>query len=188
MNTLDHSQLCFVEKARTAFAFLADEGFMEAEALPTLVRFRKDDIEVDVYHGRKSYEIGGGISISGTRYSMSEVMRVGDPDVAKNYRNTVATTPETVTGGLEELSGLLQRYGTAALRGDSHFFLVLGEQRKQWANEYALDVLVDQLRPQAEDAFRRGDYSKAAELYSRIRERLSPAEIKKLALAEGRCK
>lgn len=42
------------------------------------------------------------------------------------------------------------------------------------------------LRPQAEQAFREGNYSKAAELDGRIRERLSPAEVKKLAFAEAR--
>ena len=43
-----------------------------------------------------------------------------------------------------------------------------------------------QIRPRAESAFRRGDYAKAAELYGLMRERLSPAEAKKLAFAEGR--
>lgn len=45
----------------------------------------------------------------------------------------------------------------------------------------------EQIRPQAESAFRRGDYAKAAELCGLMRERLSPAEAKKLAFAEARC-
>jgi hypothetical protein len=80
----------------------------------------------------------------------------------------------------------MKRYGTAALRADPQFFAMLEKQRKQWSEEYALDVLTDQLRPQADEAFHRGDYSKAAELYAQIRDRLTPAEIKKLALAEKR--
>jgi len=51
----------------------------------------------------------------------------------------------------------MQRYGTAALRGEPQFLSLLEKQRKQWAEEYALDVLASQLRPQAEDAFRQGD-------------------------------
>ncbi len=82
----------------------------------------------------------------------------------------------------------MKRYGTAALRGDPQFFSTLKEQRKLWSEEYALDVLADQLRPQADEAFRRGNYSTAADLYARIRSRLSPAEVKKLALAEERRK
>jgi hypothetical protein len=186
MDTQDRSQLHFVRKAQEFFLFLIDEGFTEVEASPTLVRYRKGDVEVDVYHGRKSYEIGGGVTISGTRYAMSEIMRARDPVAAKAYRNTLATTPERVVVGLEELSALMQRYSSVALCGDSLFFSALEKQRIRWAEEYALDVLADQLRPQAEDAFRRGDYSKAAELYDRIRGRLSPAEAKKLTLAEER--
>lgn len=186
MSMPDRSNLHFASKVKEAFLFLTDEGFMEEKALPTLVRYRKDNVEVDVYHGRQSYEIGGGVTLSGSRYAMSEIVRATDPEAAKNYRNAVATTVEGVAAGIKELSVLMQRYGAAALRGEPQFFSLLEKQRKQWAEEYALDVLASQLRPQAEDAFRRGDYSKAAELYSRIRKRLSPAETKKFSLAEKR--
>lgn len=188
MNESDRSQLKFVPQVRATFSFLIAEGFAEVEALPTLVRYRKNDVEVDVYHGRQSYEIGGGITVFGSRYAMSEVIRSVDPDTAKSYRNAVATTAEGITVGLEQLSALMQRYGMAVIRGDSEFFLRLDDQRKRWAEEYALDVLAGQLRPQADESFRRGEYKKAAELYGRIRKRLSRSELKKLALAEERCK
>ncbi|WP_345541039.1 hypothetical protein [Variovorax defluvii] len=186
MDTPDRSYLHFVRKVREAFAFLTDEGFVEIDALPTLVRFHKSGIEVDVYHGRQSYELGAGVTFSGTRYAMSEIVRATDPEAAKGYRNAVATTPEGVAAGLEALSSLMERYGSAALKGHAGFFSMLEAQRRQWLEEYTLDVLASQLRPKADDAFRRGDYSAAAALYGRIRDRLSPAETKKLALAEGR--
>lgn len=186
METQDRSYLRFEQKVREAFSFLPDEGFEEVEAVPTLVRYRKGSIDLDVYHGRQSYEIGAGVTVGGTRYSVSEIIRATDVEAAKCYRQPVATTPEGVAAGLEELRLLIKRHGTAALHGDPPFLLRLKDLRTQWSQEYALEVLAAQLRPQAEDAFRRGDYSKAAELYGRIRNRLSPAEIKKLALAEGR--
>ena len=188
MATPDRSHLNFERQVREAFAFLSDLGFSETEALPTLVRYRHDDVEVDVYYGRQSYEIGAGVTGFGIRYAMSEIIRAVDPETAKRYRNAMATTQEAVAAGLEELSSLMKRYGTAALRGDPQFFSTLKEQRKLWSEEYALDVLADQLRPQADEAFRRGNYSTAADLYARIRSRLSPAEVKKLALAEERRK
>jgi len=188
MSTQDRSGLYFERKVRGAFMFLEKLGFAPVEALSTLVRYRNDDIDVDVHHGRQSYEVGAGVTGFGVRYAMSEVIRVTDPEAAKVYRNTVATTPAVVAEGLEELSALMKRYGAAALRGDPQFFSALAKQREQWSEDYALDVLADQLRPQADEAFRRGDYSTAAELYGRIRVRLSPAETKKLALAEDRSK
>lgn len=117
---------------------------------------------------------------------MSEIVRATDPEVARSYRNYVATTTEEVSAGLKELSALVRRYGARVLQADRPFCLKLEKQRERWADEYALDVLETQLRPQAEQAFRRGDYSRAAELYGRIRERLTPAEAKKLAIADER--
>lgn len=186
MQMTNRSALHFVRKVRGAFGFLPDAGFAQVEASPTLVRYRKGDVEVDIYHGRQSYEIGGGVTLAGTRYAMSEIIRTVDPEVAKGYRSAVATTAEGVAAGLEELASLMQLYGLGTLSGEQQFVALLEQQRKQWADGYALDVLAAQLRPQAEDAFRRGDYEQAAELYGRIRERLSPAEAKKLSLAQER--
>ena len=186
MPTFDRSNLHFVNKARKAFTFLSSLGFIEAEALPTLMRYCKEEVEVDVYHGRQSYEIGAGVSAFGIRYAISEIIRITDSAVAGQYRNAVATTPEGVTVTLEALASLMKHYGSRAFSGDPQFFAALEQQRKSWSEEYALDILAKQIRPKAEEAFRRGDYSTAVELYTRIRDRLSPAEIKKLILAQER--
>lgn len=184
MGTPDRSHLHFERNVRGVFTFLADEGFAEVEASPTLVRYSKGDIEVDVYHGRLSYEIGAGISYLRTRYEMVEIIRAVDPEAAKRYGGALTSTAEGVVAGLEELSSLMQRYGAAALRGDPQFFSTLAEKHKVWVEDYWLDGLARQLRPQADEAFHRGDYTKAAELYAQIRDRLTPSEIKKLQIAE----
>jgi len=186
MQTRDRSALHFARKVRGAFGFLADAGFAEVEATPTLIRYQKGDVEVDIYHGRQSYEIGGGVTLAGTRYAMSEIVRAVDPKMTKEYRNAVATSPAGIASGLEELAALIQRYGLGALSGERQFVAALEQQRKQWAEGYAIEVLAVQLRPQAEDAFRRGNYDQAAELYGRIRECLSRAEARKLSLAQAR--
>ncbi len=188
MSERDRSHLHFDVVARERFAFLNEIGFSEIEALPTLMRYRKDGVEVDVYHGRRSYEIGAGISYLGTRYEVAEIIRGVDPEAAKGYRAGLTSTAEGVAARLEQLSSLMQRYGVAALKGDAHFFSMLAEKRKTWVADYWLDGLAQQLRPQADEAFHRGDYSKAAELYARIRDRLSPTEIMKLAFAEKRAR
>ncbi|WP_186406968.1 hypothetical protein [Candidatus Accumulibacter aalborgensis] len=182
----DRAHLNFQSAVREKFAFLNDLGFSEIEALPTLVRYRKDDVEVDVYYGRQSYEIGAGISYLGARYEMADIIRAMDADAAERYGGAMASRMEGVVAGLEELGSLIKRHGVAALRADPQFFSTLEEKREIWRKDYWLDGLARQLRPQADDAFHRGDYSRAAELYARIRDRLSPAEIKKLTFAEQR--
>lgn len=175
--------LNFAKEVRKAFAFLGELGFFEIEALPTLVRYQKDSIEVDVYHGRQSYEIGASVTAFGSRYEISEIIRHIAPEVEKYVRYS-ATTSEGVVAGLSDLGLLMKRYGRLALDGDPDLFLALERERKSWSAEYALDVLADQLRPLASEAFRRKDYTTSAKLYARIRERLSETEIKKLSIAE----
>jgi hypothetical protein len=168
--------------------FLNERGFLTVEALPTLVRYQQDDVEVAVHHGRLSYEIGAVISYLGHQYALAEIVRAVDPDAAARCGNLIASTTQGVSVALEELGSLLKRYGASAVRGDPHFFSTLEEKRKVWVEEYWLDGLARQVRPQAEEAFRLGDYTKAAELYSRFRSRLSSVEAKKLEFAEGRAK
>jgi hypothetical protein len=186
MSERDRANLNFENAARERFSFLIELGFLEVESSPTLIRYRKGSVEVDVYHGRRSYEIGAGVSYLGTRYAMADIIRAVDPTAAKAYRDPIASTTESVIAGLDELGTFVERYCLIALQGDSEFFSTLEGKRKVWVEEYWLDSLASQLRPQADDAFRQGDYSKAAELYARFRSCLSPAEVKKLTLAEKR--
>ncbi len=183
METIERTGLNFSDKVKDLFVFLEQLGFSIVESLPTLVRYKKGDIEVDVYHGRQSYEIGAGITISGNRYSISEIIRLNAPDIAKNFRYAMATTAEGVATALETLSMLMKRFGGAALKGDPEFIAALEQQRQQWSEDYALEVLAEQLRPKANEAFHRKDYSMAADLYSRILKCLSAVERKKLDFA-----
>ena len=182
----DRTRLNFANAVSEKFSFLGDLGFTEVESLPTIVRFRHGDLEVHVYHGRQSFEIGFEVVRQGTQYSMSELIRTNDPETAERYRNYAATTAEGIAEGLTQLEGLVKRYCERALRGDPEFFATLTNQRKAWAEGYELDVLAKQLRPKADTAFRSGDYRQAAELYEKIRPRLSAAEVKKLELAKER--
>lgn len=182
----ERTRLNFPNAVSEKFSFLGDLGFSEVESLPTIVRYRKGDLEVHVYHGRQSYEIGFEVGRQEARYSMSELIRANDPETAERYRDYAATTAEGIAEGLTQLEGLVKRYGERALRGDPEFFATLANQRKAWAEGYELDVLAKQLRPKADTAFRSGDYRQAAELYEKIRPRLSAAELKKLELAKER--
>lgn len=182
----DRTRLNFPHSVEQRFAFLSEVGFTQVEALPTIVRYRKGDIELAVHHGRKSFEIGVEICRAGDRSSMSEIIRLGDPHAADSYRNPTAQTAAEVLAGVEKVASTLQRYGEQALRGDAEIFAKLQRQRRTWSETYALDVLADQVRSKAEAAFREGRYREAAELYEKISPRLTPTEQKKLAVARRR--
>lgn len=182
----ERTRLNFANAVSEKFSFLGDLGFSEVESLPTIVRYRKGDLELHVYHGRQSFEIGFEVGRQGVRYSMSELIRANDPEIAERYRDYAAITAEGVAEGLTQLEGLVKCYGERALRGDPEFFTTLENQRKVWVEGYELDVLAKQLRPKAEAAFQHGDYREAAALYEKIRSRLSATELKKLELARAR--
>lgn len=183
-NTGDDRTMCdFAAIVRQHFAFLADYGFYETESMPTIVQYRRGDLDLNVYRGGQSYEIGMQVGHADERFSMSELIRATDPEAAERYRNSAATTPVALVSGVERLAELLGRYGDRALRDDPGFFDDLRRQRQSWAENYALDVLAEHTRPKAEAAFREGRYREAAELYERIAARLSPAEKAKLAAA-----
>jgi len=188
MKTPESPKYDFEGSARKAFAFLSEHHFVEAESCPTLIRFRRGEIEVDVYHGRRSFEVGGGITAFGTRYSIPEIVRLSGPSLVKDFYYRVARNQHSIDASLEELSRLLNEYCLPALHGDTNFYTRLEAERKRGSKAYALEVLAGNVRPQAEEAFRRGDYALAVELYSQIRECLSPAELKKLSMAERRVK
>jgi len=182
----ERMRLNFANAVVEKFSFLTDLGFAVTESLPTIVRYRKGVVRIDVYHGRQSYELGFGVERHGVRYSLPELIRTTDAGAAAQYRNSPATSLQEISEGLSRLVEFVKRYGEAALRGDPEFFAALEEQRKTWAQEYALDVLEGQVRPKAEAAFRTGDYAEAATLYEKIRPRLSATELKKLALSRER--
>jgi hypothetical protein len=180
--------LNFAAHAKEQFEFLVKLGYYETASLPTLVRYHKGDIEVDVYHGRQSYEIGFGITYDGIRFSLEEFIRAIDTGVHDLFRYPSATTEDVLIKGLAKTAEKAKRYCLEALGGNIEVFESLIRLRKVWLKELALSYLATQLRPKAHEAFRLHRYREAAELYRRIEPSLTPVEIKKLAFAEKRAK
>jgi hypothetical protein len=174
--------------ARAAFSFLLELEFKEVESSSSHLLFRKGVVDVNIYHGRRSFEIGAGVSIRGEHYSFSEILAAVDPAAAKQYSVRSGRSLNDLVLALDEVASLLRQHATRALIGDPTLVVLLSQHRLRWSESLELDVLARQLRPKAEDAFRRGDYSMAAHLYGRIRTKLSPSEERKLSIAEVRAK
>ena len=183
---LDRTELGFADVVRQGFAFVEDFGFREVDALPTIVRYRKDDLVLNVFHGRQSYEISMEIGRDDEMYSLSSLISAADPEAVRSHQHWAATTPEALASGVARLATLVRCYGARALRDDPAFFADLRKQRKSWSNDFALDVLARQIRPKAAAAFRERRYGEAAELYEKISARLSGAERAKLAFCRKR--
>lgn len=178
--------LHFDRHVKKAFQFLSDFGFVELECLPSLVRYKNQKVIVEIYHGRNSYEVGFEIIADGYRYPLSVILKHENFSNADDYRLAAVTTEKGVAKAVTDLSCLVNQYAKLALYGDNAYYTSLAKLQQNLADDYALDVLVRQLRPKAAEAFKRADYNLAVELYSKIRERLTATELKKLSVAEER--
>lgn len=190
MNNLpqERTKRNFTTLVKNEFLFLHDFGFIEIESLPTIVRYKNGDIEVNIYHGRQSYEIGLEFIYKEVSYSISEFIRVIDPELAEKYRNPAATENEVVARMLTKIGELTKCYCLPCLQGDRDFFTILEAKRKLWRQEYALQIKADQLRPKANEAFHSQNYPKALELFREIEFCLTPSELKKMEISEREMK
>jgi hypothetical protein len=170
--------------ARESFRWLEDHGYCVTGASSTIVRYEGQLGFVNVYHGRSSSEVGVEVGAPGDEqiasYSMSELIRLKDDDEAKKYRNPVATSPQTMKGFLEIQAQRLKVYGQRIFSGNTMIWNDLEQQRQRWSKEYAMDVLVSQVRSEAQRSFRDHNFNRVVELLSSIERRLTPAEYKKL--------
>lgn len=182
------TSLDFPGAVMARFHLLTDLGFNVVETLPTLVRYRWDELEVRVYQGRLSSEIGLEIVRRGVSYGLEQLIHFSSESDAAAHRYHAARTPEALDKALNELEANFRRFGLAALDAGDDFFARLDLHAQSRAEDYALDVLASQIRPRAEQAFRASDYATASQLYDQIERRLTPAEKAKLVIARERSK
>jgi hypothetical protein len=174
----------FPPAVRRHFAYLTDLGFRIVHTEPTYMRFESDQIVVNLYHGRKSCELGAEIGLlGGTEYPFVALIRLTDPDLADSYKNTVALSRENVFKGVQRLGEIFKNHAWGALRGDSTVFARLDEQRRELAHKKARSMKVNHVRPGAAEAFRVKNYERAVQLYESIEGELTDAELKKLEYA-----
>ena len=126
---LERTKLGFKEAVREHFKFLSEFGFREVQALTTIVRYRSRNLELCVYHGRISYEIGVEIYQSDERFTIAELIRLSDPHTHEKYRSPMVSSSSSVLdSAVERLANLLRRFGEKALRNDAAVFAALRKQ------------------------------------------------------------
>src|SRR5262245_36937985 len=173
----------FPNLVRQAFAFLEIAGFSESGQGPTIVRFKRGELECNVYVGRRSGELGFQIGHDDEQFSTSALIRLRDPTLADKYRNLVPADLSELQTGIEKLAALVREFGDRALEDDPRVFADLRRQSQEWSQAYAAEVRAQQIRPKAEAAFREGRYREAIGLYEEIAPKLTPTELKKLSIA-----
>lgn len=186
---VSREMLGFSGAAEAAFHFLSNYGFRLHSSDVTILRYVSERVFLNVYHGRSSYELGVEVGLLQARdgsnrgYPLGAFVGLTDSEAAASLRYFMATTPEEMRVGLERLAAQVKQYVQRALVGDETVFGELRQQQEERSKKYAAEVLADQVRPKAEEAFRARDYERVAELLSRIEDQLTPVERRKLEYA-----
>jgi hypothetical protein len=180
------AHLHFSEEVKSRFAYLGAFGIRLAHSEATIIRYESSKICLNIYHGRRSYEIA--LEIAPRRaplktYSVSEALRLISPGQARVYRHYAAHTAEGVAEGVRRLSILWHECLDAGLLDEKELFSRLDLQRQCLNRDYSLEIELRHARKEAELAWKQREFKKVAQLLLPLQAHLSPSELKKLKYA-----
>lgn len=174
-------RLGFVDLVLAAFDFLMRLGFVVARREPTFVRFEKENVFINVYHGRASYQVGLelGRLRNGDMYSLHELFRAMAPDNIELAR-CQTTDPEILRQCLVSIGAAIERDCNALLAGDASAFekvdAAVAPLRKAATLQAQFGATIDR----ADKAWESKDFKRAAELYAKSTPALDETRMRRL--------
>ncbi|CAN5885740.1 MAG: hypothetical protein USCGTAYLOR_01273 [Chromatiales bacterium USCg_Taylor] len=170
------------------FNFLcSDYGFTVTDQSATLVRFESNDVFINVYHGRASYELGVEIGKfddpSGTRYRLPTIIEAFMGNTVGQKGVFQASSPDAICSSIEHLAQLVSSYCSALLRGDDDAFDRVRKASKHISEELTEHYTRGVLRRRAEQAWQNKDYADVVRVYEKILHTLTSIERKRLEIA-----
>ncbi|MCI0560634.1 MAG: hypothetical protein MN733_19280 [Nitrososphaera sp.] len=170
------------------FNFLcSDYGFQVTDQSVTLVRFESNDVFINVYHGRASYELGVEIGKfddpSGTRYRLPTIIEAFMGNTVGQKGVFQASSPDAIRSSIEHLAQLVSSYCSALLRGDNDAFDRVRKAAKHISEELTGHYTRGVLRRRAEQAWQNKDYADVVRIYGKFSQTLTSIERKRLEIA-----
>ncbi len=183
----------FNEAVHRYFGPLAvQHGLPCVSSTPEIVRFANEELFLQVrFSASGSFEVGveiGEVPASADQserpFNLAEVLRLhASPDAAYVER-LQASRPDVLTGAIERLSVLTEKYALGLLDGVASDFMKLGKFRDKECAEYALSRDLRYAREDAEKAWENKDYFAVVEAYMPFEPALTEVERRRLAFAE----
>lgn len=187
----ERAKLGFRGAVLSAFGFLEnDYGFRCVKTEVTLVRYESDRVFVNVYHGRGSYfmdvEIGplSGNPEMEERFSLRHVLKLAAALETTGYTEYQVSHAEHVKEFVDKLAELTKIYAGDVLRGQPKVFEQLRALQTSESDALTKSWHFNDIRRQAEIAWRSKDYATLVKLFESIRADLSPSEVAKLEYAK----
>ena len=187
-------QLGFLPAARARFEFLLELGFREVVAEPIYLRLERDDMFVEVFHGRASYELGVEFGrwvrvdddVVEQKFHLIDVLPVLTPGV--RFVARTATSQEQVARFVDELASTARLAADHLQRGGADAFDRISDAVAARSEEYLDGLRADRLRARAEDAWHRKDFASVIAAYEEIDSELETVELREERPSSGRCR
>ncbi len=191
MNSYNNREnLKFNFNVRNNFQFLIDDyNFEFVKEDFTFVRYETDQLFVNIYHGRLSYELGFecGLKSKGedSRFRLNTILRglIGDTHNKQTFYQ--ASNKEAVANCLSKISDIVKKYCFSLLRAEDLAFVKVDRASADEGQELTEKYTLGFVREQAEQAWRNKEYKKVRSLYKTIEEKLSYIELKRLKYADN---
>jgi hypothetical protein len=184
-------QLGFTSEVLSNFYFLIEDyNFTCVKTDVTFVRYESKSIFVNIYHGRRSYELGVEIgkleedpNTQENWYTIGEIMdTVG---VRKDLKFTFfqSHSKDVIKKLLRKLAEYVKSYAGPILNGDLEMLEKVQTLRKEKSDAYIKEMNLRPIREMAAVAWKQKDYVKFVGLYGPVEDDLTPVEAKKLEYA-----
>lgn len=186
---VDRSELGFEESVRSAFGFLTTYGFVPVAADEFSAHYASNCARLAIRHDRLSYELSLELARADQPeelshpYSMQDMIRASDPELARRYRDFAATSRDAIARGLQQLVENLRIFGDRALRCDAEFFAALARERSREIERFGRETQRAGQDAIARAAFDRQDWRRVIEVYEGRTDPLNRSEQKRLEIA-----
>lgn len=180
-------RLGFTAVASSAFAFLLRQGFSVARSNSTLLRFESSDVFINIFHGRRSYQIGLEIGRvkDGGLYSLYEILAsVALSEVA--VARCQPTTREGVQECLSRIAELVEKCCQGLIGNDPSAFAALEHSASLLRHSATLKAQFGAVLDKAERAWEQKNWTLAFELYSKAESALDDTQRRRLAFLRAR--
>jgi hypothetical protein len=188
--------------------FMLGRGFLRTLATNAVVRYESARVVVDVYWEESSQEVGVEVELQSEnpretaqpvaktrlvigratrtyRFSLDDIGRLLDADAhpRRSFSRFVAT-PEQLDAVIRQLLVALKDLAPQFLDGDVELFEKMRGLRQREAAELTRSIELADLRKRADKLWHDKDYLGVVKLLERIGEDQTPAEKKKLEIAQ----
>lgn len=189
MNTT-RKDLCFSDIVQKEFSFLEHDFGLSLDALNiTIVRYRSPSLAVNVYHGRKSYEIGFELCKVDEKpeicLSLPTILRAVVPSY-KGQTFFQASDRHTLEHCINIMASLVKSYCIDLFKGNVATWKVVKKIQDEMTEEVTNLYTIKPIKIKALEAWQRKDYREVVSLYESVMSNLDDIERRRLDYSRKR--